>query len=170
MTRGRVFLALAVAAAGCGETEPSNGGEAGPAGEAPAVVPPRVAEALADTASSVPYVIFESKVETERPKRLTLRLVVFHAQSAAEVTTTLRQAFDSLAVADSPLVAARAIVYAPRMRSDREADLVPLAWAVWAPPEGWNAAAAGSRRAIHRTHVYFGAAPDPEVFGGAVEP
>lgn len=168
MRRACVWLALALTAAGCGETGTS-GRERGVETES-AAPPPRVAEAGPDTASPAAYVIFESKVETERPKRLTLRVLVFSPQSAAGVSKALRLAFDSLAAADSQIVAARAVVYATRMRGDREADLVPVAWAVWAPPEGWSAAGLASRRTIHRTHVYFGTPPGPEIFGGTVEP
>lgn len=172
MRRRSAILGLLLAAAACGETKTTGGAakeEAEAEAATPGTRPPRVS-AGPDTASLVPYVIFESKVETERPKRITLRIVVFSPQSAAGVTRTLRTAFDSLAVVDSQLVAARAIVYATRMRGEREADLVPVAWGVWVPPEGWEAAGPGSRARIHRTHVYFGARPDPEILGEGLEP
>lgn len=65
-------------------------------------------------------------------------------------------ALDSLARADSALVAARAIMYTGRLTSPREMTLFPSAWGLWIPPEGWDSATVESRSRLHRTFVYHG--------------
>ncbi len=122
-------------------------------------------EAVPDTASPAAYQIFELTVETESPRRLTLRLLTFEVESRDRISKALRLAFDSLAAVDPEVVAARAIVYAPRSIAAREADLLPIVWAYWIPPEGWDAARPESRKRTHRTYVYFGAPPDPAAIG-----
>lgn len=165
-------LALALGAAACGEPRTpreANAGRPPPAERAPRaeVAGERgAARGAPDTASPVPYHLFDAAVETADPKRLTLRLLVFDPRGEANVSKTLRAAFDSIAAADSQLVAARAIVYTTRAAGEREADLVPIAWGMWVPPEGWGAAERSSRRRFHRTYVYFGTPPDESIFGG----
>lgn len=165
----RLWVALAAVAGVAGAA----GAACGDSGRAPR--PPERADAARprepaytagpDTASPVPYLVFDPKVETEDPRRLTLRMLVFQPENTAGVAKSVRLAFDSVAAADARVVAARAILYAPRARSQSQADLVPIGWAAWVPPEGWASVGPDSRRRIHRTHVYFGTAPDPAIVG-----
>ncbi|MBI4513833.1 MAG: hypothetical protein HY702_06955 [Gemmatimonadetes bacterium] len=138
------------------------------AGEVAASAPAAWVEA--DTASPVGYQVFQTVVDRETPKRVTLRILIFDPRGRANVSRTLRLVLDSLARAERDLVAARAIAYAPISQGRQRADLVPIAFGAWVPPEGWDSAGPASRQRVHRTYVYVGTPPDSFVVGASLKP
>lgn len=138
------------------------------------VVNQRTRSAPRDTVSPAAYRVFQTNVDSESPRKVTVRLLVLGQASRAALNETLRAALDSLARSDSALVAARAILYTGRMTAPREMDLLPTAWGLWVPPEGWDSASVQSRERIHRTFVYssnprWGSTPADSRAGGQHE-
>ncbi len=138
------------------------------------VVEQRTSNVPPDTVSPAAYRVFETEVDSESPRKVTVRLLVLGQAPRAALYKTLRAALDSLARSDSAIVAARAILYTPRMTAPREMDLIPAAWGLWVPPEGWDSATVESRDRIHRTFVYgsnprWGARPTNSRAGGQDE-
>jgi hypothetical protein len=123
-----------------------------------------------DTARPAALQVFERVVESESPRRLTLRLLVLEHTTEAGISKGLRLLFDSVAHADTALAAARAIVYGAIPSSAREAELVPVAWGYWIPPEGWEHLAPDARKRVHRSYIYFGVPPDPASLGATTAP
>ena len=106
-----------------------------------------------DTAKALRYHVAQTLVESEVPRKVTLHLVVMGETTKQGISATLRSALDSLGRADTTLVAAQAVLYTIRARPG-VVDMVPTAWALWAPPEGWDSAGTGSGKGPHRTFVY----------------
>lgn len=106
-----------------------------------------------DTAKALRYHVAETRVESEVPRKVTLHLLVMGETTKQGISATLRSALDSLGRADSTLVAAQAVLYTIRAKPGI-VDMVPTAWALWAPPEGWDSAGTGSGRGPYRTFVY----------------
>lgn len=120
-----------------------------------------------DTIAAAEYRVFDTTLNSERPKKLTLRLVAMGTASEFEAAKALRSVLDSIAEVDTAVVAARAILYQALQTGPREAQLLPIGFALWLPPEGWDGATEDSRSRLHRTYVYQGA-PD-WLAGGRLE-
>ena len=97
--------------------------------------------------------MFEVAPDEEEPKKVTYRLMALEVGRLESMTKTVRLALDSLQRADTSLVAVRAVLYIFRPTARMEGKLVPVVWGEWIPPDGWDAAAAGERRRIHRSYV-----------------
>ncbi len=117
------------------------------------------------------YQIFEQIVVSASPRKTLHRLLVMFSDSRERLNETARVALDSIAAADSTVVAARVIVYLFRQSGPNEGDVIPVVWGEWVPAEGWAGADRDSRRRWHRTYVYSGVPPWSEGdLGGVPEP
>ena len=110
--------------------------------------------AIPDTVSPLRYRVFETRVESEGPLIVEYRLMALEEGRMQALRKTLRTVLDSIAVADTNLVAARAILYTYRPTGRREGRLTPSVWAEWAPISGWDNATLGSRAEPHRLFTY----------------
>ncbi len=117
--------------------------------------------------AALEYQIFEQTVLSASPRKTLHRLLVMFPDSRARLSKTARVALDSIAAADTTVVAARVILYAFRQSGPNEGDVIPVVWGEWVPAEGWAEADRDSRRRWHRTYVYFGVPPwsDDDVGG-----
>lgn len=118
--------------------------------------PPSATIASADSVRPHDYIVFDPTVDSEDPRKVTIRLLVMAEATRSSAGKTLRVALDSLARNDSSLAAARAVLYVGRSIGARELELYPVAWGEWVPPEGWASATVGARNRLHRTFVYSG--------------
>lgn len=118
-----------------------------------------------DTIPVAEYQIFQTVVESEQPRKLTVRLLAGGSIDRFSAAKTLRTVLDSVSRADSLAVATRAVLYSPLPGGAMEAELEPVAFALWVPPEGWEGASEDSRGRLHRTYVYHGV-PDWPVPSG----
>ena len=114
----------------------------------------RVGAVYLDTVAPINYRLFETEPEDDAPKKITYRLMALQSGNQESMTKTVRLALDSLQRADTSLVAVRAVLYIFRPTARMEGKLIPVVWGEWVTPEGWDAAAAGERRRIHRSYVY----------------
>ncbi|KPK65475.1 MAG: hypothetical protein AMS21_04575 [Gemmatimonas sp. SG8_38_2] len=146
-----VAIVLIVAAAGCVGSETGARGSLA-AGDSSAIQPIRVS--YADTVSPLQYHLIERLEESDAPKKVLHRLVVFGEGSQDRFGKTLRVVMDSLTSADTSLVALRAILYEVVRTSETAGGLRPRGWAEWVPSEGWDAAATSRREGTHRFYVY----------------
>jgi len=106
-----------------------------------------------DTISPLPYEVFEQVVNSEDPKKLTVRMMMLREGSWEALSRTLRLALDSLTSADSSLVAARVTFYEIMPVDNTRGNLVARAWGEWIPREGWDKARSGSD-VLHRSYIY----------------
>ncbi len=120
-----------------------------------------------DNVAPLEYQIFERVVQGESPPKTLHRLLVLVPESQERLIKTVRVALDSIAAADTTVVAARAILYVFNQTGPREGDVIPVVWGEWLPPEGWAEAGPDSRRRLHRTYVYFGVPAWSEAEAGA---
>jgi hypothetical protein len=109
---------------------------------------------VADTAQLVSYQVLETQVESESPRKVEYWLVTTEVTGTASWSKTLRLALDSIAAADSTLVAARGILYLLEPIDDRRGRLTPRVWGEWLPAAGWNDAGEESRGELHRIYTY----------------
>ncbi|MBI4541055.1 MAG: hypothetical protein HY704_16255 [Gemmatimonadetes bacterium] len=147
-----VLLALAVVA-GC-EPDRRDRAELGTIREGAAAGAGAVGEAR-----PISYQIFNEEPATFAPGRLTLHILVPEDAGEEQVRQMLVNVLTQRGQADTTVVVARAIAYKPVSRSSREAELVPVGWGEWLPPDGWADASALSRTGIHRVYTYFGVQP-----------
>lgn len=112
-----------------------------------------------DTIPAAVYQVFDTTVDSQLPRKMTIRLVVLQPIAGLMVTRTLQQVLDSVAKADTTLAAARAILYTGQPSGPRRMRLQPTAYAEWLPPEGWDSAGTGHGHEVHRTYVYRGGPP-----------
>jgi hypothetical protein len=113
-------------------------------------------EPLVDTATTLRYHAFERRVESEHPRKMFFRIMVLEEGGQDQLSRTLRLAIDSIARADSSLVAMRAAMYTFRPTGPRRGVLTARVWAEWLPPVGWDEAgtAADTSSAPNRTYLW----------------
>lgn len=158
MMRGACALALvAVVATGCRPDQPSH--QARDRGGLPESG--REEEPASASAQPVRYRIF-NRDDLADPPRATIHLLVDSGANRDELRVTLAKALEEEAARDSAVVALRAVGYVgmPSKESPRQADLVPVAWAEWLPPDGWYEAHPEDRVALHRVYFYHGNPPE----------
>lgn len=161
--RGRKGERTAIACAavaglifGCVGEQSRPPGERGRQGamETPAPPDSEAHTVFADTVSPVDYQVFQTRVQSERPRKVEYRIVTLAEANQASLSKTLRLALDSIAGSDSSLVAVRGILYIYRPMTQRRGDLEPRAWGEWVPLDGWEAASEASRAGPHRVFTY----------------
>ncbi len=109
-----------------------------------------------DSAATLSYHTFETIVESEHPRKMMYRIMALELGDTESLTKTLRTALDSVARADSGVVAARATLYTFRPTGPRKGILTARVWAEWLPPSGWDDAgtAADASAAPYRIYTY----------------
>lgn len=132
------------------------------------VTPSGPGVAYREDVAALDYKIFEQAVLSASPRKTLHRLLVMFPESGERLSKTARVALDSIAAADTTVVAARVIVYAFRPSGPNEGEVIPVVWGEWVPAEGWAKAGPDSRRRWHRTYVYLGAPPWSEDDVGGV--
>lgn len=108
----------------------------------------------------IDYRIFNEEPATFAPGRRTLHILVPAGASDEQMRQMMVKLLTERGEQDTTLLALRAIAYKPVARSAHEADLVPVFWGEWLPPEGWVGATAESRSRIHRVYTYSGVVPE----------
>jgi len=109
---------------------------------------------LVDTTATFSYRTFEVTVTSESPRKVVYRLLTLEAGEPRVFAKTLRMALDSIARADSSLVAARAILYTFEPTGPRRGILTAHAWGEWLPLSGWDEAEAGHSDVPNRIYTY----------------
>lgn len=94
------------------------------------------------------------------PGRMMVHLLVRGDASQEQVRSALVQTLEAEAERDTTLVAIRGVAYKTRPTTPEEAQLVPVAWAEWLPPDGWYDATPESRDDFHRVYTYTGGPPE----------
>lgn len=109
-----------------------------------------------DSAGTVEYHTFESTVVSESPRKMFFRVMALELGEPEELSKTLRLALDSIARADSSLVATRATLYTFRPTGPRRGVLTAQVWGEWSPPVGWEEAGteADTGSAPNRIYLY----------------
>ncbi len=107
-----------------------------------------------DTVSPVSYRVFETRVQNDGPLVVEYRLMALEEGRSQKLRKTVRTVLDSVAAADTNLVAARAILYIYQPTGRREGRLRPSVWAEWTPISGWGNITEGSRAEPHRILTY----------------
>lgn len=118
---------------------------------------PESATADWDSVATLSYRMFDRAPWPGDSSRVLTRFVVMRTAEEAEsdaLAKTLMTALDSIAGADTSLVAIRGILYTARPTAPGRANLVPRVWGEWVPPGGWEMETTQGRRQIHRTLVY----------------
>ncbi|HSG81209.1 MAG TPA: hypothetical protein VLC48_03090 [Gemmatimonadota bacterium] len=142
-------------AAGCvGEQSRPQERRARQPGDVPAPASSKYRGPVADTAQPVDYRLFDTRIESESPRKVEYWIMTAEVTDQASLSKTLRVALDSIAGSDSTLVAARGILYTVKPIDNRRGELTPRVWGEWVPPTGWDGATAESRAAPHRIYTF----------------
>jgi hypothetical protein len=128
-----------------------------------------ISQEAIDTVSPIRYTVFREAVESEKPRKLMFHAAALEPGNPERWAATLRGALDSLAQADTMLVAARAVMFTIGEVQGRVGKLVPVVWAEWVPPVGWDQATPASRETVHRTYIYHGRPQWPTMPDESVE-
>ena len=110
-----------------------------------------------DSIAPLGYRLFERTPWPDDSTRALARFVVMRTTENVEsdvLARTMMTALDSVAAADTNLVAVRGILYTARPTAPGRANLVPTVWGEWVPPGGWDAQPPHGRRGAHRTLIY----------------
>lgn len=97
-------------------------------------------------------------IDEPSPGRLVLHILVPGEAGTEQVRQTIVRHLTEEGEKDKSLLAIRAVVYViPR---DGSGNLVPVAWAEWAPLQGWDAVRRRSEDDFYRTKMFFGVDPE----------
>jgi hypothetical protein len=135
-----------LAACGEGSAPPQSAGNVAVAGEAEDVEP-------------APAEIFLRQPASADGHHQVLHLLVPAQSSRESIRQMLFERLTQEGRNNSEIAALRAVVYLPRQSGPDEAELEPVAWAEWVPPDGWAGATLASRSQYYRVYSYFDAPP-----------
>lgn len=158
MRHGAAVLALAAVLGACEPVDkverPQSEQSEAPPGQAP------TAMGTVPETEPIAYQVFDEEPATFAPGRRLLHILVPADASAEQIRQMMVKLLMERGEQDTTLLALRAIAYKPVSRGAHEADLVPVVWGEWLPPEGWVGATAESRKRLHRVYTYSGVEPE----------
>lgn len=136
---------------GCGDEKPADEvvsqrplAPMGEAGDVPEVEPVDV------------VIMSRAWIEDPSPGRIVLHLLVPAGSSTEQIRQSVIRTLNEQGQEDDSIIAIRAVIFAqPEVEG---ANLAPVGWAEWVPPQGWDAVR--RRAGFYRTNIFLGAQPE----------